>query len=35
MALLYRFLGWLSTLIPGVSIPIGQLRYTSAITFIL
>lgn len=25
MALLYRFLGWLSTLIPGVSIPIGQL----------
>ena len=25
MALLYQFLGWLSTLIPGVSIPIGQL----------
>ena len=25
MALVYRFLGWLSTLIPGVSIPIGQL----------
>ncbi|MFQ6847409.1 MAG: F0F1 ATP synthase subunit A [Clostridium perfringens] len=25
MALLYQFLGWLSTLIPGISIPIGQL----------
>ena len=25
MALLYQFLGWLSSLIPGVSIPIGQL----------
>jgi F-type H+-transporting ATPase subunit a len=25
MALVYRFLGWLSSLIPGVSIPIGQL----------
>ena len=25
MALLYQFLGWLSTLIPGVSIPFGQL----------
>lgn len=25
MALLYRFLGWLSGLIPGISIPIGQL----------
>lgn len=25
MALLYQFLGWLSTLIPGVTIPLGQL----------
>lgn len=25
MSLLYQFLGWLSTLIPGVSIPFGQL----------
>lgn len=25
MALLYQFLGWLSTLIPGVTIPFGQL----------
>lgn len=25
MALLYQFLGWLATLIPGVSIPLGQL----------
>lgn len=25
MALLYQFLGWVSTLIPGITIPIGQL----------